>query len=51
MDNIEMEIQRQEAMLKMLMVEMNQTPENYESIMAEYNQTKQKLEKLYNKWE
>ena len=30
---------------------MNQTPENYESIMAEYNQTKQKLEKLYNKWE
>lgn len=51
MDNIEMEIQRQEAMLKMLTVEMNQTPENYESIMAEYNQTKQKLEKLYNKWE
>ena len=51
MDNIEMEIQRQEAMLKMLMVEMNQTPENYESIMAEYNQAKQKLEKLYNKWE
>ena len=37
MDNIEMEIQRQEAMLKMLTVEMNQTPENYESIMAEYN--------------
>ena len=34
MDNIEMEIQRQEAMLKMLTVEMNQTPENYESIMA-----------------
>lgn len=51
MDNIEMEIQRQEAMLKMLTVEMNQTPENYESIMAEYNQAKQKLEKLYNKWE
>lgn len=51
MDNIEMEIQRQEAMLKMLTVEMNQTPENYESIMAEYNQTKQKLDKLYNKWE
>ena len=51
MDNIEMEIQRQEAMLKMLTVEMNQTPENYESIMAEYNQTKRKLEKLYNKWE
>lgn len=51
MDDIEMEIQRQEAMLKMLTVEMNQTPENYESIMAEYNQTKQKLEKLYNKWE
>ncbi|MDY3957007.1 MAG: ATP-binding cassette domain-containing protein [Allisonella histaminiformans] len=51
MDNIEMEIQRQEAMLKMLTVEMNQTPENYESIMAEYNQTKQKLEKLYDKWE
>ena len=51
MDNIEMEIQRQEAMLKMLTVEMNQPPENYESIMAEYNQTKQKLEKLYNKWE
>lgn len=51
MDNIEMEIQRQEAMLKMLTVEMNQTPENYESIMSEYNQAKQKLEKLYNKWE
>lgn len=51
MDNIEMEIQRQEAMLKMLTVEMNQTPENYESIMAEYNQAKQKLEKLYDKWE
>ncbi|MCI6003099.1 MAG: ATP-binding cassette domain-containing protein [Allisonella histaminiformans] len=51
MDNIEMEIQRHEAMLKMLTVEMNQTPENYESIMAEYNQTKQKLEKLYDKWE
>lgn len=51
MDNIEMEIQRQEAMLKMLTVEMNQTPENYESIMAEYNEAKQKLEKLYNKWE
>lgn len=51
MDNIEMEIQRQEAMLKMLTVEMNQTPENYESIMAEYNQAKQKLEKLYKKWE
>lgn len=51
MDNIEMEIQRQEAMLKMLTVEMNQTPENYESIMEEYNQAKQKLEKLYNKWE
>ena len=50
-DNIEMEIQRQEAMLKMLTVEMNQTPENYESIMSEYNQAKQKLEKLYNKWE
>ena len=33
MDNIEMEIQRQEAMLKMLTVEMNQTPENYESII------------------
>ena len=45
MDNIEMEIQRQEAMLKMLTVEMNQTPENYESIMSEYNQAKQKLEK------
>lgn len=51
MDDIEMEIQRQEAMLKMLTVEMNQTPENYESIMSEYNQAKQKLEKLYNKWE
>lgn len=51
MDNIEMEIQRQEAMLKMLTVEMNQTPENYESIMSEYNQAKQKLEKLYKKWE
>lgn len=51
MDNIEMEIQRQEAMLKMLTVEMNRTPENYESIMSEYNQAKQKLEKLYNKWE
>lgn len=51
MDNIEMEIQRQEAMLKMLTVEMNQTPENYESIISEYNQAKQKLEKLYNKWE
>lgn len=51
MDNIEMEIQRQEAMLKMLTVEMNQTPENYESIMSEYNQAKHKLEKLYNKWE
>ena len=51
MDNIEMEIQRQEAMLKMLTVEMNQTLENYESIMSEYNQAKQKLEKLYNKWE
>lgn len=51
MDNIEMEIQRQEAMLKMLTVEMNQTPENYESIMSEYNQAKQKLGKLYNKWE
>lgn len=51
LEKIEMEIQRLETTLKMYTIEMNQTPEQYETIMEFYTDTKQKLDNLYKKWE
>lgn len=51
MAKIEMEIQREEAMLKMLNLQMSQSPDDYEKLGNEYEETKTKLDKLYAKWE
>lgn len=46
---IEWKFKRLETTLKMYTIEMNQTPEQYETIMEFYTDTKQKLDNLYKK--
>lgn len=50
LDQVEMEIARLEATLKMYTLRMNSEPENYASLTEAYEEAQEKLEKLYERW-
>ena len=51
LDQVEMEIARQEATVKMYTFRMNSEPENYAALTEEYKAAEEKLAKLYERWD
>ncbi len=51
LEQIEMEIARLEATIKMYAARMNSEPENYGTLSEEYQKTENKLTSLYKKWD
>ena len=51
LSQVEMEIGRLEATIKMYTVQMSMNPESYGELAGEYEETKEKLDKLYEKWD
>lgn len=51
LEQVEMEIARQEATVKMYTFRMNSEPENYAALTEEYKDAEEKLAKLYERWD
>ena len=51
LEQVEMEIARQEATVKMYAFRLNSEPENYAALTESYKEAEEKLEKLYARWD